>query len=244
MPERIIKHQAIANKWILPNHLDGIKTLVLGSFNPYEPNNKQADLDYYYGRSANYFWKVLAKLDGRLDDEGYFISPDLPLTERLDRKVALMKGRFACVDVIKEIKVVHDDAKTLDTFIADNIYTNFEDPIIWTTQRRVEPKVFIGRTYNTAILDLLSESDTIKNVIHTTGKNTISHKGVKPKEKPLGENGFLGYMNSIWDICEKRNINFIFESQSPSQTAVHKGGKVVPIEALKKQYSEYLILND
>jgi len=61
----IIKHAAIEDKWLnekVTKLLYNSKTLVLGSFNP---NNQGNNTDFYYGRCSNFFWKIIAEIEGR-----------------------------------------------------------------------------------------------------------------------------------------------------------------------------------
>jgi len=66
--KRKVSHQSIEKNWINPNIINQPKTLVLGSFNPF--NQNAISVDYYYGRSSNYFWRSLANVIGM--DEDYF----------------------------------------------------------------------------------------------------------------------------------------------------------------------------
>ena len=96
-----IKHQSIVNNWINPDEMKDFKTLILGSFNPFNPNIIQ-NTDYYYGRCTNHFWKSIAR---NLNiNENYFCG-------NLERKIELMnKYKFCFLDIIDslEIKCNHE----------------------------------------------------------------------------------------------------------------------------------------
>ena len=47
----IINHVAIVNGWDRKEILENSETLILGSFNPFNPNGDNTD--YYYGRCFN-----------------------------------------------------------------------------------------------------------------------------------------------------------------------------------------------
>ena len=58
----IIQHAALIDNWNNIELINNSKTIVLGSFNPNQPNN---NTDFYYGRCSNYFWSTIAILEGR-----------------------------------------------------------------------------------------------------------------------------------------------------------------------------------
>jgi hypothetical protein len=66
---KTIKHKYIELKWLTPNDIGKPKTLVLGSFNPFQET--QTSVDYFYGRTTNHFWKTIARLIQK--DEDYFL---------------------------------------------------------------------------------------------------------------------------------------------------------------------------
>ncbi len=72
-----VNHQSLKANWINTFTIKNPKTLVLGSFNPYE--NKSKLVDYYYGRPSNHFWRTIAIIIN--EDEDYFFQNELG-TER------------------------------------------------------------------------------------------------------------------------------------------------------------------
>ena len=56
----IINHSTIEHKWETIENFTIAKTLILGSFNPFNPNGDNTD--FYYGRCTNYFWKTIAEI--------------------------------------------------------------------------------------------------------------------------------------------------------------------------------------
>lgn len=77
----IIEHASVNWENYIPKN---VKTLILGSFNP---NNLNNNTDYYYGRSSNYFWKVIADILNYNED--YFCG-------NLERKVEIMEKYGFC----------------------------------------------------------------------------------------------------------------------------------------------------
>lgn len=208
----IINHVCNVNNWVKPESIKGLKTLILGSFNPYNPN--EVNTDYYYGRSSNYFWKAIASILEK--EEDYF-------TSNLDNKLDVMEHyKFAFSDVISSIKVINSEnnSSIVNQFIDKHILTDFSDSKLFTTKHK-KAKIVVERTYNTDIIDLINKSNIMK-VIHTMGNNTIKlNFKTQPLEKGLGIKGFQGYINTI------KNSNLYFEpvSHSPSQITVHRGGE-------------------
>jgi hypothetical protein len=85
----IINHKANHLNWNQMNEqVNNPKTLVLGSFNPYREGD---NLDYYYGRSANYFWNIV-EMEANANNGSIDNNPEL--------KLGIMDNRFVCLDVI------------------------------------------------------------------------------------------------------------------------------------------------
>ncbi|MEY2922911.1 MAG: hypothetical protein RL108_1537 [Bacteroidota bacterium] len=217
--ERItVQHQSVVLNWNKIK-VENPKTLVLGSFNPFE--SKLNSVDYYYGRSKNHFWKSIATIIGK-DENWFFCS-----REGLNRKIASMKNSFICFDVIENIEISSNNLNDINSYIESNIYNNFLDSKIWTT-KTTSPngnQVLLERKYNQYVIDYLKKSGSISKVIHTMGVNRLSVNKTSPKEKNLNKNGFGGYIDQISSICREKNIEFIFDSLSPSDYAI-KSGKV------------------
>lgn len=214
-----IKHHSLALDWDKTIKIENPKTIVLGSFNPYEDVKKA--VDYYYGRQSNHFWRSIAIIN-KLDEMWFFDAK-----EGLERKKRIMNNSFICFDVIESIDISCTDKMDLKNYINQNIYNNFLDSKIWTSQTKSNhnESVSLKRNYNQNVLDYLKENNSIRKIIHTMGVNRLSYKKAKPKEKNLNDRGFEGYMKKIFEICESKKIEFVYESLSPSDYAV-KSGKV------------------
>lgn len=211
-------HQSIELNWLKPTEIDNPKTLVLGSFNPYNPS-RNSDLDYFYGRSVNHFWKSIARSTNK--NENYFFDTQYGLQNKKD----VMKERFCCVDVINKITFTAQREEILNEYLCKKVFAKFLDQTIWTTKTKYENNsIELKREYNTSILDFLQQTTSIKRVIHTMGTNRIrDRKNIKPKEARLNNSGFRSFVTKIIDLCIEKQIDFVFESLSPSNYAVQNG---------------------
>lgn len=229
----VINHQAIQNNWTTPEQIVNPQTLILGSFNPFNANGNI--VDYYYGRRSNYFWKRIAIIMGY--DEEYFFDAIFGNQRKLD----VMQNRFCFLDVINRIDVIGNSVQAVQDYINDHIFTNFSDSKIFvnkTNSRQVQ----LVREYNSSIITTLRNTTTIKKVIHTIGNTRIvTPLNVSPKERNLGNNGFSGFMATIQQICNDKEIVFINESYSPSAYAVRNG--VTNIAHLDNWFQQHLNLN-
>ncbi|WP_026995397.1 hypothetical protein [Flectobacillus major] len=213
----IVQHQALALDWLTANDLNNPTSLVLGSFNPFNPNG-QAGLDYYYGRTTNQFWKSIARIIGQ--PELYFFNQQ----HGLNRKIEVMTARFCCLDVIDSIDFECYNEEILTDYLNRKIFGEFADQTIWTTStNRSGETINLKRSYNNSILELLRESQSIRKVIHTMGSRIESFNNIKPVELNGDPIGFKQYVREIISICEERGIEFSFYSLSPSQYAVNTG---------------------
>jgi len=211
-----VDHQSIKLNWVTPEQIQIPKTLVLGSFNPYNPNGNNT-VDYYYGRESNHFWRRIALISGF--DELYFFDKK----EGLNRKTTIMTNRFCCQDVISSINFTSADSLRLGNFINDSVFTGFLDQAIWGSNI-TKKSISLVRQYNDTILDTLRNTKSINTVIHTMGNNRITNfLDCKPKEKGIGTKGFHGYLATIYQVCKERNIEFVFNSLSPSNYAISNG---------------------
>jgi hypothetical protein len=220
-----VSHQSICANWINASSINNPRTLVLGSFNPYE--NSTRLVDYYYGRSSNHFWKTIALITNK--NENYFFENKT----QLQRKIEIMNNRFCCLDVIDSISFSSINKQILEKYLTEEIFSNFKDQKIWGGYTDFEKKdrIFMEREYNQGILDFLRENNSIKTIIHTMGSNRINSIEVKPKEKKLKSNGFAGFFNEIKSICHQKKIEINYESWSPSDYAIKNG--FTPKEKLK-----------
>jgi G:T/U-mismatch repair DNA glycosylase len=211
---KTVKHQSIELGWIEPNEIINPKTLVLGSFNPYESKTKS--VDYYYGRTKNHFWRTIANIIKK--DEEYFFDK----LNGFKRKKEIMQNRFCCLDVIDSIDFKAENDSTLDNYLKNEIFSNYLDQKIWSskTKYKKQDSIQIIRKYNQSIIDFLNKSNSIEIVIHTMGVNRISKDSANPKEAKLMDSGFNGFIKKIKTICEQKNIDFVLDSYSPSDYAV------------------------
>lgn len=231
--KKSINHQAIELKWLYS--ISNIRTLVLGSYNPYHSSNP---IDFYYGRTTNYFWRIIANLIGK--DENYFFDNQNGLSRKLD----IMQNRFYCLDVINSIEFSCDNEKPLNDYLKNKIYSNFLDQNIWVTNTKYSEneRICLSRTYNEEIVNTLQNSASIKKVIHTMGKNRITEKAIYPIERNLNDLGFKAFMRKIISICREKNIEFVYNSISPSGYAISTG--TTKINDLSSFLNEHLWLSD
>jgi hypothetical protein len=185
------------------------QTLVLGSFNPHNPNGNNAD--FYYGRGSNYFWPIIARLK-ELDEQYY--------SNSIERKITAMKEHSFCfTDIISKIEISGIEA---EDYACKKIFSGYSDQVLFTTNTIYQgSKIEVYRTYNQNVLEVL-KNGKIQTVIHTMGNNRIDkyHK-TKPKER--GNYGFQNY----WQQLRNSIPGVIFDSISfsPSAYAVRVGGE-------------------
>lgn len=210
--KKTIQHQALRVNTFNPT-INCPKTLVLGSFNPFE--NKDKSVDYFYGRKTNHFWREIGIV--LHNDEFHFFCKD-----GYSKKIEIMKKRFICLDVINSIDLECEDESLLKEYIESEIYSNFSDQKIWCSKAYTKKPttIFLTRNYNQEVIDILTKTESISTIIHTMGVNTIYENGTNPKEKKFGKNGFQGYIDTIKEICIQKGISFINESYSPSDYAI------------------------
>ncbi|CAN1507418.1 hypothetical protein MCERE19_00677 [Spirosomataceae bacterium] len=206
-----IPHVSKVNNWYIPEVYKNAKTLILGSFNPYNQDGKNAD--YYYGRETNYFWRVIGHY--LHSNENFYIN-------NLDEKINIMLDKKFCFyDVIQSIDVISNDDDALYKFVHQKIFIEFSDQVLFTTNTKYNiVPISVFREYNQDVFELLAIGN-IEKVIHTMGNSRIkTNFDAKPNERSLGINGFQGYLNQIL----KHNISFQPISLSPSMREVRKGG--------------------
>jgi hypothetical protein len=138
-----IKHQFLNKKCFLPTW--EVDTLVLGTFNP-ECGEKT---DYFYGRSRNRFWKVIAELMNKSNN--YF-------TDDFDKKLECMKqNRFGCTDVISEVLLKPNVTKEM---FCGNGYA---DSVLFTQKK-------CTISYEFESIKHCIKKHKVKTVLHTWGK--------------------------------------------------------------------------
>jgi hypothetical protein len=201
-----VKHLCYEKGW------DDIKpenpiTLIIGSFNPYIPNNNFLP-DYYYGRiptrgPGNRLWSTIGKL--KYDNKDYF-------KNNFNNKIKeLEKSNFYFHDLISEVEFVCENKIVLNKYISEKVYKNFGDDILWTSRTKYQGELIkINRTYNTDIIKFLSKYDSIKTVINTLG----STRGTLDFNQ--NDLDWIEYKTNLFEICSKKGIDIIFKSVSPS----------------------------
>ena len=210
-----IQHAKV--NWNLKNLnsvLEKSNTLILGSFNPNNPNE---NTDFYYGRNTNHFWKSISR---------NLKLPENHFTKNLQNKIDCMdKYQFFFCDMIDSIELKCDNNVILNQYINEHIYTNYSDIELF----RVRPYVFRNNeifkkvNYNDLIIEVL-EQNKISRVIHTLGNSRINKNALA---NPLNNNlGFNPFVTLISNTCINNQIEFITTSYSPSQVAVNRGGQL------------------
>jgi len=76
------------------HHIDDPKTLILGSFNPYNPK-LESQTDFYYGRTRNRFWSTIGIV--KYENQNYFRNS---LKKKVDE---LQSSKFILMDLIESI---------------------------------------------------------------------------------------------------------------------------------------------
>lgn len=192
------------------------KTLILGSFNPNNPNPEE-NTDFYYGRNTNHFWKSIAR---NLNlDINFF-------TNNIENKLEYMdKYEFTFYDLINSIDFICNDEFSLNQYVNQNIFTNYSDNELFRVRAINHNGELIHKNlnFNYAILDLL-QNKTLKKVIHTTGNNRITQNLIA---NPVNQNlGLAPFINQIIETSNENGILFVPISYSPSQIAVNLGGEL------------------
>ena len=217
-----INHVAYELPWYREDIYNKATTLILGSFNPYNPNDNNAD--YYYGRSSNYFWSSIAEIIG--NDFDFFFN-------NLERKQqAMLDCKFCFLDVISTIEISSEkaDSELLQEYVTKKIFAGFSDQVLFTSQTHYNGvSISLRRTYNPDVLKIL-DSGKINKIIHTMGNNRISKNlKVKPVELNKGYEGFQEYINKIESTPD---VVFVRESFSPSARAINRN-RIKNLENLK-----------
>ena len=203
------------------------KILVLGSFNPYNPDD-DSPTDFYYSRipkrgSGNRFWPTIGKL--KYNNPKYF-------RENPERRFEeLVESEFMFLDLIKSIEFTSEDGMILNQFLKKKIYKNFSDSNIWTTKTYYESiPITIKRNYNEKVLETLSNLKSIKKVINTLG-SVRGNLGFNSREKEWSD-----FKNQLFQICNSRDdIDLVLQSVSPSQRSR------VMIEELEKWMNNHIL---
>ena len=169
----IINHASIELGWDNEDIIRNARVLVLGSFNPFNPQNEKKS-KYYYSRKTNYFWKYIAN---HLDIK------ESELQENNKLKLEIMDTfHFCCLDIINSIEIIskNNDFNIEQDYAINNIFKNFSDNKLFVSKPR-NINVQLRRNYNFTILDILKDGNFNK-VIHTMGNERITQDFItKPK---------------------------------------------------------------
>lgn len=217
-----INHVANELRWYREDIYNEATTLILGSFNPNNPNGNNAD--YYYGRSSNYFWCAIAEIIGK--DSGFF------LNNLEGMKDAMLYYKFCFLDVISTIEISSEkaDSELLKEYVTKKIFAGFSDQVLFTSQTNYNGvSISLRRTYNPDLFKIL-DLGKINKIIHTMGNNRISQNlKVKPVELNKGYEGFQEYINKIESTTD---VVFVRESFSPSARVINRN-RIENLENLK-----------
>lgn len=218
----IVQHNSNINPtWNNTQNFGKGEILILGSFNPFNPNGNNPD--FFYGRESNFFWKEIGIV--LHNDENYFNRNELKTNFSNENKIIFM-------DIINSIEIneINNDQNIINDYINNEIFTNFTDSKLFTSTTAYqsnERNILIRRNYNISIKELLEGRNKIRKIIHTLGNSRIDENFLtNPIEINLRENGFQGYINSIVELTNFNNIYFNNSSFSPSQYAVNRGGPI------------------
>jgi hypothetical protein len=129
------------------------------------------------------------------------------------------------LDVIDEISFSALESITIKDYLTQNIHSKFSDQSIWVKKTNYSGAALsLIRNYNRSIIEALINTNSIKKVINTMGKNRIvNYFNISPGEKKLQQSGFGGFIREIINICDERDIIFVYQSLSPSGWAVNNG---------------------
>lgn len=154
----MIDHQFLQQPWFIPNWK--CRTLIIGSFNP--AGGEQ--VDYFYGRQRNKFWKAVALLLGL--HENHFHQGNLQ--ERLAVKLQCLQSLgWGCSDLIRMVDVA-------EHFVPNIIGQGYTDQHLFNVGH-------VFRTYNVnQILERLDKGD-VKHVVIALGQRTrpVEYANVK-----------------------------------------------------------------
>ena len=199
--QKTIEHLNNISKW--DNlQINNPKTLVIGSFNPYNPNLK-SQTEFYYGRNQNRFWSTIGNL--KYNNKDYF-------KFSLEKKIKeLQLSKFILMDLIESIEFKCDSENILEKYINNKVFENFGDSDIWVSKKRTNPQINLRRNYNQKIIQFLSKNNTVSRIVNTLRKNKGDLNSFNKREKNWNE-----FTKSLFDISKQKNIEIVNESVSPS----------------------------
>jgi len=201
-----ILHACEKNNWNILQPKTA-RTLILGSFNPY--NSKLKDhTDFYYGRipkggGGNRLWSIIGKI--KYQNPHHF-------RENLENKIKeLNVSGFMFLDLIKSIEFDCQNENVLIDYVEKKVLKNFGDNDIWKTKTKyLNEKIKLTRNYNKEIIDVLNNSSSIDTVLNTMGKTRGD------LNFNLRDSNWVNFKNEITEICDSKNIRIIEDSVSPA----------------------------
>ena len=204
-------------------HIDDPKTLILGSFNPYNPKLK-SQTDFYYGRTRNRFWSTIGIL--KYENQNYF-------RNSLKKKVnELQSSKFILMDLIESIEFECDNESYLQKYINDKVLKNFGDNDIWVTKKRTNPKIYLSRIYNQKIIQFLNENNSVSRIVSTLGQNKGDLNSFNKTDENWNE-----FKRSLIHVSKLKNIELVSESVSPSPRQNTQGNQ----EKLESWVKKYIL---
>ena len=199
--KKIIEHINNIYKWD-KLQINNPKTLVIGSFNPYNPN-LTTQTEFYYSRIQNRFWSTIGNL--KYNNQNFF---NHSLKKKIDE---IHTSKFIFMDLIESIEFRCENEYLLEKYINDNVFKNFGDSDIWVSKKRTNPPIYLRRNYNQRIIQFLSDNNTVKRIVNTLGKNKGDLNSFNKREKNWSE-----FQKSLFKISKQKKIEIVNESVSPS----------------------------
>jgi len=211
---RSINHISKVKEWDSYQPKDA-KTLILGSFNPYNKNLEE-QTDFYYGRISNgrgnRLWSTIGKL--KYNNENYFKG-------NLENKLKELKeSKVIFFDLINCIEFNSEGKKELENYIESKVLGDFGDSSLWVSEAE-DKNITLTREYNYQIIDFLKKNTSIKKIITTLGNNRMENLGLRKKnngkyQKNKKDKNWIDFRKTVFKIIEQKNIELITESISPS----------------------------
>lgn len=178
------------------------KTLILGSFNPYNPK-LESQTEFYYSRTRNRFWSTIGNV--KYENRDYFRNS---LKNKIDE---LQSSKFILMDLIESIEFECDNESVLQRYINNKVLRNFGDNDIWVTKKRTNPQIHLRRIYNQKIIHFLKENNSVIRIVNTLGQNKGDLNSFNKSEQNWNE-----FKKSLFHISKLKNIELVTESVSPS----------------------------
>ena len=186
-----INHQLLSKEYFIPNW--ECNTLFLGTFNPAGGE----EVNYFYGRNSNNFWKAISRLFNKQED-GHF--HNLMVSNFCEFIQFMKDNKFGCVDIIRSV-VVNVDCE-------ENITgKGYSDQNLFNMTH-------VARNYNfEEIENYIINKETVTTIINTVGQR---FDNMQPKELKI-------QLTKFKKFCVDKNINYIEEC--PTVTGRIKGNE-------------------